>query len=97
MCRWREGTEEAFWAEFSSDGKQFTYTKIIEHLTQRAIQDRNRLVKDIKVKYGERFSASFHTRKHGVTHVMIDPVAIVMQYHKLEGIHNDSDDSDGEN
>jgi hypothetical protein len=82
--RWRQGSRKEFWAEFSVDGIPMCYTKIIERLRQRRLEDDNMVCKKAREEYGESFAEVFSYRRSSEVHVMTDPSIIAKHYRKLK-------------
>jgi len=85
--RWREGTPEEFWAEFSDDdGARLPWMAIIEHLAKLRVERDEHLAKWAKREYGDEFKDHFSYRKTKTWYVMKKPSDIARRYrniHKL--------------
>ena len=81
MKQWRQSSEQDFWREFSdASGQKFSYTSIVDCLTQiRKEQDRN-MADRARVHYGEEFKNIFFYKKGGVLFVKTKDRNIAKQF-----------------
>ena len=84
---WRKGTPEQFWAAFSvPDGKELTYTLILERLAKERTAGYQQLSEDARKEYGDRFDEVFSYIKGGQRWVKSKACDIAKQYLKLKGL-----------
>ncbi|KAJ3970451.1 hypothetical protein EV361DRAFT_915772 [Lentinula raphanica] len=57
--RYNSGSPEEFWAEFSSNGQRFNWTKISKQLRSIRTVNERKLAAQAKAEYGDRFSKVF--------------------------------------
>ena len=94
--RWRQGSEDDFWREFSTDsGQRMMYTAIIDRLAQARKESDNEMASRAKEEYGDDFSKVFCYKKNGLCFVKVKACDIAKQYRRLKNITN-SDDVDTE-
>jgi hypothetical protein len=82
--RYRSGTAQEFWREFSQDGKCFPYSRIIKALRDRRKEDNMRTVQEAQLVYGDSFNSLFSYMKNGKAVVMTAPSEIAKRYHELQ-------------
>lgn len=94
--RYRQGTPEGFWNEFTRNGEKMNFTKIIAELAQQRVAADNTLARQATDEYGSSFPSHFSYRKGGVSHVMVKPAHIAKRYRQLNGMSSiiESDDED---
>jgi hypothetical protein len=97
--RWRQGSEDDFWREFSTaSGKRLTYTAIVDQLAQARKENDSEIASRAKQEYGDEFSKVFCYKKNGACFVKVKASDIAKQYRMLKNITDDSaDDMDTEN
>jgi hypothetical protein len=97
--RWRQGSEDDFWREFSTaSGKRLTYTAIVDRLAQARKENDSEIASRAKQEYGDEFSKVFCYKKNGACFVKVKASDIAKQYRMLKNITDDSaDDMDTEN
>ncbi|KII83179.1 hypothetical protein PLICRDRAFT_119756 [Plicaturopsis crispa FD-325 SS-3] len=79
--RYRRGSREAFWAEFTEEnGTYMSYTKIASILRQQRMQADQEIVERAKAEYGDEFDVVFSYRKGNTHRVMTDPASIASKY-----------------
>jgi len=85
--RWRTGTPDQFWSEFShDDGHHMHYTPISAVLRrQRRIAD-EAMAAHARAEYGESFPQHFTYRRGNEVHVMTKPSAIAKHYRSLHSV-----------
>jgi hypothetical protein len=70
--RWRQGSEDDFWREFSTDsGQRLMYTAIIDRLAQARKEDDNEMASRAKQEYGDEFPKVFCYKKNGACLVKV--------------------------
>ncbi|KIK33585.1 hypothetical protein CY34DRAFT_99330, partial [Suillus luteus UH-Slu-Lm8-n1] len=57
--RYRQSTSEAFWTEFSVDGRNMSFTAIIAALQKQCQVDKQDIVATACEEYGEEFDVKF--------------------------------------
>jgi hypothetical protein len=83
--RWRQGTPDEFWADFSSeDGKHLSFTAIVERLRLSRKAEDERVSEIAKAEYAGSFAEHFSYRKGAATRVMSDPAIIAKHYRSLQ-------------
>ena len=83
--RFRRGTPEEFWHDFSDKGRYLSFTAIAARLTAERVEENGALAKRARLEYGDNFDSTFSYRK-GSTHiVMKDPTRIANRYRQLHG------------
>lgn len=73
-------TPDAFWAEFSTDGKHFTWKAICARLRDLRVVRDEELTVEAKAEYGDRFTQVFSNRGK----VMVDKSSIARRYLSLK-------------
>ena len=92
--RWRQGSEDDFWREFSTaSGKRLMYTAIVDRLAQARKENDIEMASRAKREYGDEFSKVFCYKKNGACFVKVKACDIAKQYRKLK---NNADDMDTE-
>jgi hypothetical protein len=91
--RYRQGTPEEFWKEFTRDGVRMNFTRIVAELAQQRVAVDDVLARQATTEYGSSFPSLFSYRKGGVSHVMSKPADIAKRYRQLKG-SVESDDED---
>jgi hypothetical protein len=81
--RWRKGTPNQFWAEFSVDGKHMTFSAITKCLCETRLADDKELAEVAKQEYGDLFAQTFSYRRGGKVFIMTDPTSIANRYRSL--------------
>jgi hypothetical protein len=95
--RWRQGSEDDFWREFStSSGQRLMYTVIVDRLAQARKENDSELAGRAKREYGVEFSKVFCYKKNGAFFVKVKACDIAKQYRRLKNITG-TDDMDTEN
>lgn len=94
--RYRQGTPESFWEEFTRDGERMNFTRIIAELAQQRVAADNALSRQARDEYGTTFPAFFSYRKGGVTHAMVRSSHVAKRYRQLKGIAGEGLESDDE-
>lgn len=85
--RWRQGSEDDFWREFSTDsGQRMMYTAIIDRLAQARKESDNEMASRAKQEYGDDFSKVFCYKKNGLCFVKVKACDIAKQYRRLKNI-----------
>ncbi|KAF8815090.1 hypothetical protein BYT27DRAFT_7249457 [Phlegmacium glaucopus] len=93
--RWCQGSEDAFWREFSdTSGQRLTYTAIIDRLAQAQKKSDNEMAKHAKQEYGDEFSKVFCYKKNRACFVKTKACDIAKQYQRLKNITDDMDAED---
>ncbi|KAF5330344.1 hypothetical protein D9619_005480 [Psilocybe cf. subviscida] len=93
VSRYRQGTEEEFWAAFTDvNGNRMTYSDICKNLQDTRAQDDERLAAQARNEYGEDFNKVFTYKKHGQMFVKRKAADIAKQYRTLQGHVDDDDD-----
>jgi len=82
--RYRSGTPEDFWREFSLGGKRFPYSRIVKALRDQRKEDNLRTVQEAQLVYGDSFNALFSYLKNGKVVVMTAPSEISKRYRELQ-------------
>jgi hypothetical protein len=87
--RWRKGTPEEFWQEFSHDnGSKMTFTAISQHLRQQRILEDKATAEQVKAEYGLRFSEHFNYHYKNRVMEMTDAASIAKRYRALCSTRN---------
>jgi hypothetical protein len=82
--RWRKGTPEEFWQEFSHDnGRRMTFTAISRHLRQQRISEDNATAERAKAEYGPSFFEHFNYTHKNQAMEMTDATSIAKRYRTL--------------
>jgi uncharacterized protein YycO len=81
--RWRKGTPDQFWAEFSGDGKNMSFTAITKRLRQIRVTEDQELAEKARQEYGDSFATTFSYRRGGNIYIMTDPTTIANHYRSL--------------
>ena len=84
--RYRQGSPEQFWAEFSINGQHMKFTSIVRKLRdmrKSACSDIERLARET---YGSEFDTYFRYRRGAEELVMTRPSAIAKRYRELTGL-----------
>jgi len=90
--RWRQGSEDDFWREFSTaSGKRLMYTAIVDRLAQERKENDSEMASRAKQEYGDEFSKVFCYKKNGACFVKVKACDIAKQYRKLKNITDDMD------
>jgi hypothetical protein len=90
--RWRQGSEDDFWREFSTaSGKRLMYTAIVDRLAQARKENDSEMASRAKQEYGDDFSKVFCYKKNGACFVKVKACDIAKQYRKLKNITDDMD------
>ena len=88
--RWRQGSEDDFWREFSTaSGKRLMYTAIVDRLAQARKENDNEMASRAKQEYGDEFSNIFSYKKNGTCFVKVKACDIAKQYRMLKNITDD--------
>jgi hypothetical protein len=95
VTRWRKGTPEDFWAEFSEGGKPLGYKSILRRLAAERKATNERLHHQARNEFGTAFATMFSYMKNGQRHVKTKASDIAKQYVLLKGIPG-SDDDEGD-
>jgi hypothetical protein len=96
--RWRQGSEDDFWREFSTaSGQKLMYTAIVDRLGQARKEDDNKMASRAKQEYGDEFAKVFCYKKNGACFVKVKACDIAKQYRRLKNIADDNHDMDTEN
>jgi hypothetical protein len=95
VTRWRKGTPEGFWAEFSEGGKLSGYKIILRRLAAERKATNEGLLQQARSEYGAAFDAEFSYMKDGRRHVKTKASDVAKQYILLKGI-KDYDDDEGD-
>jgi hypothetical protein len=82
--RYRKGTVDNFWAEFSANGKHMAFSHIITILRSQRKAENVAIVHLAHDQYGARFEELFSYLKNGKTVVMSSSVDIVRWYRELQ-------------
>ncbi|KAF8814126.1 hypothetical protein BYT27DRAFT_7082881 [Phlegmacium glaucopus] len=65
--RWRQSSEQEFWKEFSdASGHKFSYTSIVDRLSQLQKEEDRKWADRARAHYGEEFKNVFFYKKSGV-------------------------------
>ena len=94
--RYRQGTPESFWEEFTRDGERMNFMRIIAELAQQRVAADEALARQARDEYGSTFPAHFSYRKGGVAHAMVRSSHIAKRYRQLKGIAGEGLESDDE-
>jgi len=82
--RYRQGTPDNFWAEFTDKrGRYLSYTAIAAHLTAQCVEENVALTKRPRTQCGNAFSSVFSYCKGSTWFIMKDPAKIAMKYRLL--------------
>ena len=85
ILRYRQGSPEQFWAEFSADGEHMKFTSIIQKLRDMRKSAYCDVERQARETYGPEFDAHFTYRRGGKEYVMTKPSAIAKRYGELTG------------
>jgi hypothetical protein len=89
--RWRKGTPEQFWSEFSEDGRHLGYTAILAQLTQERTAEDRKLSEQAKMEFGNEFAAHFSYLKDGEKRVLSKASSVAKVYRRLKGMEEVDD------
>ena len=93
--RWRQGSKDDFWREFSTaSGQRLMYTAIVDRLAQARKENNNEMASRAKREYGDEFSKVFCYKKNGVCFVKVKACDIVKQYRRLKNITDNNMDTE---
>jgi hypothetical protein len=96
--RWRQSSEREFWREFSdTSGQKFSYTTIVDRLTQIRKEQDKKMADRARAHYGEEFNSIFCYKKSSVLFVKTKDRDIAKQFQQelakqglLPGVANDA-------
>ena len=94
--RYRQGTPESFWEEFTRDGERMNFTRIIAELAHQWVAADEALAWQARDEYGSTFPTLFSYRKGGVSHAMVRSSHIAKRFRQLKGIAGEGLESDDE-
>ena len=97
VTRWREGTPEDFWAEFSEGGKSLGYKVILRRLAAERKATNEGLLQQARSEYGAAFDTKFSYMKDGQRHVKTKASDVAKQYLSLKGVQGYNDDEGDDN
>ncbi|KAF8802225.1 hypothetical protein BYT27DRAFT_7261332 [Phlegmacium glaucopus] len=79
--QWRQSSEEEFWKEFSdASGHKFSYTSIVDRLSQLQKEEDRKWADCARAHYGEEFKNVFFYKKSGVLFVKTKDCEIAKQF-----------------
>ncbi|EKM84331.1 hypothetical protein AGABI1DRAFT_32292 [Agaricus bisporus var. burnettii JB137-S8] len=85
--RWHKSTPENFWAEFMDEnGKQKSYTQILEELREQRKQDCLAIAASAQEEYGDIYFSKFSYHKKGKRVAMTDPRAVSRHYKRCKTV-----------
>jgi hypothetical protein len=83
--RYRQGSPEQFWAEFSENGEHMKFTSIVQKLREMRKSVCHDIEQQAREAYGPEFSTHFTYRRGGKEYVLTRPSAIAKRYQELAG------------
>ncbi|KIM35215.1 hypothetical protein M413DRAFT_79626 [Hebeloma cylindrosporum] len=92
--RWRKGTPDQFWEEFSEGGKPLGYKSILSRLAVQRKARNDMWAQKARDEFGSSFDNTFSYVKNGQRHVKTKAGDIAKQYCLLKNICDDDDDDD---
>ncbi|KAF9232473.1 hypothetical protein BU15DRAFT_54964 [Melanogaster broomeanus] len=81
--RYRQGTPDDFWREFSEDGTRMSYTRILARLHETRVKEAEEKVQKAGDELGHLFDQQCTYRKGSETHVLTRPWAVVRRLQAL--------------
>lgn len=86
LDRWRKGTPEEFWAEFSVEGQKMPMTMIVKHLRAIRVEEDKVLADQARREYGASFDEHFFCRKGSIRVPLSNSTAIAKRYRELKSM-----------
>jgi len=90
--RWRQGTPDQFWEEFSEGGEILGYKSILARLAAQRRARNEMWAQKARDEFGSSFDTTFSYVKNGQRHVKTKEGDIAKQYCLLKNICDDGDD-----
>ncbi|EDR02426.1 uncharacterized protein LACBIDRAFT_332289 [Laccaria bicolor S238N-H82] len=84
--RYCQGTHTQFWDEFSHNGEQLCFTKIVQRLSELRKDEDQATAECARAEYAANFPSFFSYKKNGVSHIKTKPSDIGKTYRLLKGI-----------
>ena len=94
MQCYRQGTPTNFWNEFSHNGQQLCFTKIVQRLSELHKDEDQATAECARAEYAADFLTFFLYKKNGVSYIKTKPSDIAKTYRLLKGMSGG--DSEGE-